>query len=217
MPLIGCRSTAKVTRSTLATALFLLAWPMALAAQTLTYPVTNKGDVVDTLHGVPVADPYRWLEALNSPETATWIARQNQVTDGTSPPCRSGPVQGDSPLWNYPRVTPPMPGKRRAVHRRNSGLQKQFVVLARRRRALRSSCSTSIVPRRLRRCLPPSRHNDRTGVRPVRKRNRLAGREDQEVRTGRIWRRRCAVRFSGLVTKDGQGFFSRYRVAMLTS
>jgi prolyl oligopeptidase len=32
--------------------------------------------VVETLHGVAVADPYRWLEDRNLPETEHWIAKQ---------------------------------------------------------------------------------------------------------------------------------------------
>ena len=35
----------------------------------LRYPATRKGDVVDDYHGGKVADPYRWLEDLNAPDT----------------------------------------------------------------------------------------------------------------------------------------------------
>jgi len=34
--------------------------------------------VVDILHGVPVIDPYRWLEEQESPRTRQWIAEQTQ-------------------------------------------------------------------------------------------------------------------------------------------
>ncbi len=40
-------------------------------------PATRQGDVVDTLHGTPIPDPYRWLEDQNSPETREWIDQQN--------------------------------------------------------------------------------------------------------------------------------------------
>jgi prolyl oligopeptidase len=34
--------------------------------------------VTDLLHGVPVADPYRWLEDQDSPRTRAWIAEQTR-------------------------------------------------------------------------------------------------------------------------------------------
>ena len=37
-------------------------------AQRLTYPETKKVDQVDDFFGTKVADPYRWMEDLNSPE-----------------------------------------------------------------------------------------------------------------------------------------------------
>ena len=66
----------------LATAcLTLLPMPPADAFQNdITYPVTKKGDVVETLHGHKIADPYRWLEDPNSAETAAWVDAQNKVT-----------------------------------------------------------------------------------------------------------------------------------------
>jgi len=44
-------------------------------------PVTEPHPVTETLHGVTVTDPYRWLEDQNSPETRAWIDRQNAWTD----------------------------------------------------------------------------------------------------------------------------------------
>ena len=44
-------------------------------------PETARGDVVDTVQGVAIADPYRWLEDQESPETREWIDRQNEYTD----------------------------------------------------------------------------------------------------------------------------------------
>jgi prolyl oligopeptidase len=45
------------------------------------YPPAPRGDVIDDFHGVKVADPYRWLEALDSTETRAWLAAENHVTD----------------------------------------------------------------------------------------------------------------------------------------
>ena len=53
---------------------------VAVCAQTLHYPAARKGDQVDTYHGVRVADPYRWMEDDNSPETAAWVEAENKIT-----------------------------------------------------------------------------------------------------------------------------------------
>jgi len=43
-------------------------------------PATATGSVIDTLHGKEIADPYRWLEDQESPETRAWIDAQNAYT-----------------------------------------------------------------------------------------------------------------------------------------
>ena len=43
-------------------------------------PSTPVAEVVDTIHGVPVADPYRWLEGQESRQTRAWIDEQNRYT-----------------------------------------------------------------------------------------------------------------------------------------
>jgi prolyl oligopeptidase len=45
----------------------------------LTYPATRRVHQVDNYHGVPVADPYRWLETATA-ERSAWIAAQNTLT-----------------------------------------------------------------------------------------------------------------------------------------
>jgi prolyl oligopeptidase len=47
----------------------------------MTYPESRRGDVVETLHGRQVADPYRWLEDPDAAETQDWVRRQNDYTE----------------------------------------------------------------------------------------------------------------------------------------
>jgi prolyl oligopeptidase len=43
-------------------------------------PQTVRKTVTDTLHGVVIPDPYRWLEGQQDSDTRTWIERQNEYT-----------------------------------------------------------------------------------------------------------------------------------------
>jgi len=43
-------------------------------------PIARRDDVKETLHGVTVEDPYRWLEDQNSPDTRAWIDAENTYT-----------------------------------------------------------------------------------------------------------------------------------------
>jgi prolyl oligopeptidase len=46
----------------------------------LDYPAAPREEVVDMIHGVPVADPYRWLEDARSPRTAAWVAAEDRLS-----------------------------------------------------------------------------------------------------------------------------------------
>jgi prolyl oligopeptidase len=72
----------------------------------INYPHTRRLDLIERIHGVPVADPYRWLEDPDSPETQAWVDAQNALTrsilDG---PARDALVHELTGLFNYPRIT----------------------------------------------------------------------------------------------------------------
>ena len=44
------------------------------------YHVTERKEVVDTLHGVEIKDPYRWLENYEDQKVIDWLDKQNQFT-----------------------------------------------------------------------------------------------------------------------------------------
>ena len=111
--------------------------PLLLAAQlagaqatSLTYPTTRRADQVDVLHGVSVADPYRWLEDTDSPETRAWIEAQNALTFGwlATIPERPRIVERLTELWNYARYGLPFKEGGRYFWFENSGLQNQSVL-----------------------------------------------------------------------------------------
>ncbi|WP_420120696.1 prolyl oligopeptidase family serine peptidase [Nakamurella sp.] len=46
----------------------------------LRYPEVDRDDVVESRHGVEVADPYRWLEDPDAPRTRAFVAAQNALS-----------------------------------------------------------------------------------------------------------------------------------------
>jgi prolyl oligopeptidase len=106
---------------------------LAMQPAQLTYPPTAKGDVVDDYHGTRVADPYRWMEDLESPDVARWIKAQNDVTFGHLErlPMREHFKRRITELWNYPKTGVPVREGGRLFYTRNSGLQKQAPIYVR--------------------------------------------------------------------------------------
>ena len=94
------------------------------------YPVAKKIDQVDDYHGVKVADPYRWLEDLDSQETRSWVDAENKVTFAflDSVPARSAIKERLTKLWNYEKYGVPFKEGNRYFYTRNSGLQNQSVL-----------------------------------------------------------------------------------------
>ena len=96
----------------------------------IVYPVTKKGDVIDTYFGTKVPDPYRWLEDDKSAETAAWVKEQNQTTFGylESIPYREELKSRLEKMWNYEKYTAPHREGEYTYYSRNNGLQNQFVI-----------------------------------------------------------------------------------------
>jgi prolyl oligopeptidase len=96
----------------------------------LTYPPAPRGDVVDDYHGHAVADPYRWLEEPDSPETRAWIEAEAELTERVlaAVPARAAIRRRLSVLWNFERYGIPRRAGDAYVYSKNAGLQQQSVV-----------------------------------------------------------------------------------------
>jgi prolyl oligopeptidase len=118
--LVGCQSGTRVS-------------DLQIGKWTLKYPIAKKGNAVDDFGGVKVADPYRWMEDLDSKDVADWVAASNAVTE---PYLKALPLRDHfnkrlTELWNYPRVSVPVVENGRIFYSRNAGLQRQAPVYVR--------------------------------------------------------------------------------------
>lgn len=96
----------------------------------ITYPVTERTSVCDTLWGEVVADPYRWLENDTSAATTAWVDTQNAVTNRylNAIPFRQALRQRFDEVTRY--ATESMPNKENGKYYfyRNDGTQNQSVL-----------------------------------------------------------------------------------------
>src|ERR1700681_3398259 len=104
---------------------------MSPAATTpLPYPDTPRVDQIDDYFGTRVADPYRWLEEVDSPQTQRWIAEENALTESVlaNVPQRAGILARLTEVWNYERRGVPQKVGNLFAFFRNTGLQYQGVL-----------------------------------------------------------------------------------------
>ena len=71
---------AKVLRNFWLAAVMVLAAGSIGPVQAGAPPPTTKDQTVDTMHGVRVSDPYRWLENSKDPAVQKWSDEQNAFT-----------------------------------------------------------------------------------------------------------------------------------------
>ncbi len=100
---------------------------LSIMTQGLEYPKTAKVDVVETLHGIKVSDPYRWLEDLDSSETKAWVDAQNKVTFAylAGIPERDRIKKRLTKAWDFERFGLPFKEGGRYFFTKNDGLQNQ--------------------------------------------------------------------------------------------
>src|SRR5215831_14609098 len=109
----------------------LAAVAAALPAQApLKYPEPRKSGQIDDFFGVKVADPYRWMENTDDPETQEWIAAENTLTFSylSAIPQRATIRARLDTLWNYARMGIPFRRQKTYFYTLNSGLQRQSVL-----------------------------------------------------------------------------------------
>lgn len=122
-------------RATLLVSLTMSMTMPATAADTIAYPETRRDDIVETRFGVPVADPYRWLEndVRTDENVARWVDQENKVTERylETLDSRDAIRARLKTLWNYERYGVPRKRGGRYFYTYNSGLQNQSVLLVR--------------------------------------------------------------------------------------
>ena len=123
-------------RSSISAALLSLSVAAVVNAQAptkLAYPPTARGTQVDDYHGTTIADPYRWLENTDSPETAAWVTAQNALTFSylAAIPERAAIRNRLTKLWDYPKYYAPTKNGERLFYFENSGLQNQSIFYVR--------------------------------------------------------------------------------------
>ncbi|MFL5386595.1 MAG: prolyl oligopeptidase family serine peptidase [Longimicrobiaceae bacterium] len=201
-------------------ALAALAPALSAPAQRLQYPQARTVEQFDDYHGTRVADPYRWLEDTESPDTRAWIEAQNRVTEQylAAIPQRDAIRRRLTELWNFPRWSSPTRRGARYFYFRNTGLQNQSVMYV--ASSPRGEARVLLDPNTLRadgtEALSSTAISDDGSMLAY---GVASGGSDwqefriREVATGRDLPDRLRwIKFSGMTwTKDGKGFFySRY-------
>ncbi|MBL4652122.1 MAG: S9 family peptidase [Flavobacteriales bacterium] len=97
----------------------------------INYPETRKDTtVIDDYFGVKVADPYRWLEDDNAPETEAWVKAQNKLTYDYlgNIPQREAIKTRLAEVWNYEKQSTPWKKGKYIFFYKNDGVQNQSVL-----------------------------------------------------------------------------------------
>jgi prolyl oligopeptidase len=106
--------------------------PLLRAQVRLSYPPAPRDAIVDDYHGTAVADPYRWLEDLDSPQTRAWVAAQAQLTQTylEKIPERARVSARIAQLYDFGKVGIPFRENGRYFYTSNSGHEEQSVLVS---------------------------------------------------------------------------------------
>src|SRR4051812_15195476 len=93
------------------------------------YPTAPRRDLIETLHGVAVADPFRRLESDDDPETVAWVAAQNAETRRLlDSPLRDVLAARLRELHRVPRASVPAVRGNRIFFTEHDGVRAQAVL-----------------------------------------------------------------------------------------
>jgi prolyl oligopeptidase len=103
---------------------------LATNVQPLSYPAAQPGSVTTDYHGVQVADPYRWMEDIDSPATRSWVEAEDKLSRDylVGLPGRDRIAQRLKQIWNFERWAAPVRHGRYWFYTHNDGLQNQAVI-----------------------------------------------------------------------------------------
>ena len=101
-----------------------------VSSSSLAYPDARRMEQVDDYFGTVVADPYRWMEDVDSAEVKTWVDAENELTQSYLAQVASRPKMHARlmELLNFERYTVPSRQGSRYFYSHNSGLQNQGVL-----------------------------------------------------------------------------------------
>jgi prolyl oligopeptidase len=68
------------------------------------YPSARDCNIMDTIWGQAVKDPYRWMEDIRSPEVTEWLKGQEKIADKYSG--RVNSMRGYLEIYSYLRFKP---------------------------------------------------------------------------------------------------------------
>ena len=96
------------------------------------YPETKKLDLVETIFGETIEDPYRWLEDFTSDESREWVEKQNTITDRflTNPHQKRIKKELED-IWVSDQISVPYKKANKTFYFLNDGKQQQSVFMVR--------------------------------------------------------------------------------------
>lgn len=102
----------------------------AAAPAPLHYPAAERGTHVDTYFGTAVPDPYRWMEAIDSPQTRAWVEAEAKLSRDflDAIPQRAAIYRHLRAAYDYEKHGAPFHFGKHYFYDYNSGLQNQYVL-----------------------------------------------------------------------------------------